>query len=181
MVNSHFSNAERLLYKNSCNLSAIIHLMTIHEDNTARFLRQQNTNDNSIVNLLNNVLNISATYTDLSNNTAEQIQNNNFIENNRINPLYLRELKYSDLSNCIYNTCPISRDTFQNDSNIIQIRSCGHYFKKDSFLPWLRQSRVCPYCRTEITSTDSHEENINREESITHDETIIERYIYNDN
>ena len=163
MVTNNFSNAERLLYKNSCNLSAMIHLMTVHEDNTARFLRQQNANDNNIVNLLNNVLTINATYTDLSNNTAEQ--NNNFIENNRLNPLYLRELKYGDLSSCIYTTCPISRDVFNNDCSVIQIRTCGHYFKKESFLPWLRQSRVCPYCRSEISTTDTlpdpHEEIIN--------------------
>jgi hypothetical protein len=143
--------ADRLLYKNSCNITSLINLITIHEETTARYLRHQNTNDANIVNLLNNVLTHSNPASrDISLNTIELIHNDN-----TLNQHYLNQLKFADLSYCVYTTCPISQDAFTDDVEIIQIKTCGHYFKKDAFMPWLRQSRYCPYCRALITNQDT--------------------------
>jgi Ring finger domain len=144
---------ERLLYKNSCNITSLINLMTIHEENTARFLRQQSTNDTNIVNLLNNVFTTRSYNIDISLNTI----NNLFLNDNSINTAYLTELKYNDVTNKIYTTCPISRETFTNDTDVILIKRCGHYFKNSSVIPWLRQSVVCPYCRANIITEDNDE------------------------
>jgi hypothetical protein len=150
--------AERLLYKNSCNLSSLIHLLTIHEENTGRYIRQQNNNDTNIVNLLNNVftnnaIDISGSYNNRNERNLDIISNDG-----SVNTTYLDDMKYSDLSYCIYTTCPISREAFVDESSIIRIKACGHYFKKDSVTPWLRQSVYCPYCRATINNNESTQE-----------------------
>jgi hypothetical protein len=142
--------AERLLYKNSCNLSALIHLLTIHEESTSRFIRHQNTNDTNIVNLLNTVF----TNNQIDNSGSFVRSEPLVLNDNSVNEIYLQEMNYSDLSYCIYTTCPISRETFTDDSTIIRIKSCGHYFKKEAVIPWLRQSRCCPYCRASVIDTN---------------------------
>lgn len=155
-MEENLSSLERMLYKNSCNISEMIHILTIHENNVATFMRQQNANDTSIVNLLNNVL---TNMNDLSGNritrNVNESQNNLLLINHTVNPLYLNELKYIDLSYNIYSSCPISREIFLEDSSVIQIKKCGHYFKKESMLPWLRQSTRCPYCRANIIGDDN--------------------------
>ena len=143
------SEGERLLYKNSCNMSAMIQLLSIHEHNVERYLRRQNNNDNEIVNLLNNVFTGSTNTVDLiGNNTQDPIHL--IHSDHSINPLYLNELNYGDLSRNSYTSCPISREAFTDECTIIQIKSCGHYFKKESITTWLRQNRQCPYCRTNV-------------------------------
>lgn len=142
--------AERILYKNSCNIAALIQLLTIHERNINRYLYHQDTYENG-VNLLNNLFtNINYTI-DISNvpiNTSNSTPL--LIYDNSINTLYLDQLKFGDISNYIYTTCPISRETFTNDCVVIRIKTCNHYFKRESFIPWLRQSSHCPYCRSNI-------------------------------
>ena len=132
---------ERLIYKNSCNLSALIHLMTVHEEMTSRYLRQQNTNSESIITLLSNVIT-----QDISGADSPQL----VYQDGSLNTLYLNEMKFENISNVIYTSCPISRDTFTNDTDIIQIKSCGHYFKKEYIIPWFRDHNCCPYCRVNI-------------------------------
>ena len=141
--------AERLLYKNSCNLSALIHLLTVHEESTARYIRHQNNNDTNIVNLLNNVF-VTGNY-DISGSIVNDNVNNTLIYNdNSLNTMYLDEFRFSDISNVIYSTCPITRDILSPETQVIQIKTCKHYFKRDAFIPWLRQSNICPYCRASI-------------------------------
>ena len=159
-INSDSSESENLLYRNSCNISAMIHLLTIHENNVSRFLRQQNTNENSIVNLLNNVITMTHTDDISGGSSVTRPSPDTSIDlvlaDNSINKTYLNEIKYEDVSNKIYNTCPISRETFTDNCTVIQIKKCKHYFRKASMLPWLRQSSVCPYCRVIITSNENN-------------------------
>jgi Ring finger domain len=145
--------AERLLYKNSCNLSALIHLLTLHEESTSRYIRYQNTNDNNIVNLLTTVF--TNNQMDMSGNSIRSEPRNETLvfNDNSCNPQYLDEMRYGDLSYCIYTTCPISREAFSEDSQIIKIKSCGHYFKKNAIIPWLTRSTCCPYCRSNIVES----------------------------
>ena len=150
-TSDNITTSERLLYKNSCNITSLIHLITLHEENTGRFVRQQTNNETNIVNLLNHVF-ANSTEVDLSGShiNRNNRQNNLILTDGTLNRTYLNEMKYSDLSYCIYTTCPISREAFVEDSPIVSIKSCGHYFKKDAVVPWLRQSVYCPYCRSNI-------------------------------
>ena len=142
--------AERILYKNSCNLAALIQLMTIHEESTSRHLRQQSRNETNVVNLLNNVLNSSRVEVAIDASNIVQLIH----DDNSLNLDYLEEMKYRDLDSPIYTICPISHEVFQEETDIIQIKTCKHYFKKSSIIPWLRQNSKCPYCRSHIVFDD---------------------------
>lgn len=61
-------------------------------------------------------------------------------------------LVFSDLPTSIqrYQTCPISHEPFTENSNIVRIRHCGHYFGRDSFNQWFNNNVHCPICRHDI-------------------------------
>lgn len=175
-----YNQTERLLYKNSCNISSLINLITIHEESTSRYLRQQNSNETQIVNLLNNVftqqnINLQGHQQTL-NGSEDPSYNVNSVYNNlvtinndfsaEINPDYLTLAQFQDISqNVIYTTCPISREVFNDTSEIIIVNKCKHYFKKNYMIPWIRRSNKCPYCRTVMDSfqetTNSSTTNLN--------------------
>jgi len=46
--------------------------------------------------------------------------------------------------------CPITRDQFTDNQNIIQIKYCKHNFYPDSLLMWFREHVHCPLCRYDI-------------------------------
>ena len=48
-------------------------------------------------------------------------------------------------------TCPISLERFQAGDDICEIVGCGHVFKRDPALVWLRRTPVCPVCRYSLT------------------------------
>ena len=50
-----------------------------------------------------------------------------------------------DLSN--NNVCPISLDTFRTGDVLCQIVGCGHTFKYNALMYWLRRHSSCPVCR----------------------------------
>ena len=47
-------------------------------------------------------------------------------------------------------TCPISRDEFNDDSEITMIRSCNHIFNRSSLREWFVNHSTCPMCRGDI-------------------------------
>jgi hypothetical protein len=47
-------------------------------------------------------------------------------------------------------TCVISREAFENSTEILRINHCGHIFKKESLLSWFDTSSICPICRHNI-------------------------------
>jgi hypothetical protein len=47
-------------------------------------------------------------------------------------------------------TCPISRDEFNDDSEITMIRSCNHIFNRSSLREWFVNHSTCPMCRSDI-------------------------------
>jgi len=48
------------------------------------------------------------------------------------------------------NRCPISLEPFENDSNVTQIRGCGHIFNSENIQAWFRSNARCPVCRYDI-------------------------------
>jgi len=54
---------------------------------------------------------------------------------------------FSNIENPMYTTCPITQEDFSNDDEVILLKHCNHLFKKQVFLSWMRQSKLCPYCR----------------------------------
>jgi hypothetical protein len=47
-------------------------------------------------------------------------------------------------------TCPISRDEFNDESEITMIRGCKHIFNRDSLRQWFVSHPTCPMCRQDI-------------------------------
>jgi hypothetical protein len=47
-------------------------------------------------------------------------------------------------------TCPISRDEFNDESEITMIRGCCHVFNRASLREWFANHSTCPMCRRDI-------------------------------
>ena len=47
-------------------------------------------------------------------------------------------------------TCPIDRNTFEEDDSILQIRHCGHIFREMNLRQHFRRRPTCPLCRYDI-------------------------------
>jgi hypothetical protein len=73
------------------------------------------------------------------NNCEKLIMKKNFIEK-KYGELLPEEIKFDT------DSCPISGEEFKKDMPII-ILKCGHVFKKESLLEWIKIRNICPYCR----------------------------------
>jgi hypothetical protein len=54
-----------------------------------------------------------------------------------------------------YESCPITYEEFNNESEITRIRHCGHYFSRQAITRWLTTSNNCPICR-HVIRPDPH-------------------------
>ena len=71
-------------------------------------------------------------------------------------------ITYSDLPNDNRqrgNICPISHDNFEDNSSIMRIRHCGHYFMANSLQQHFRTSVRCPLCRYDIREYSNNTDN----------------------
>lgn len=57
---------------------------------------------------------------------------------------------FSHILSPVNATCPISRDEFNDDSEITMIRGCNHIFNRDSLREWFVSHSTCPMCRQDI-------------------------------
>jgi hypothetical protein len=51
--------------------------------------------------------------------------------------------------------CPISLERFQQGDAVCEIVGCGHKFKRDPALQWLRRNPVCPVCRYDLRMAET--------------------------
>lgn len=57
---------------------------------------------------------------------------------------------FSNIISPMNATCPISRDEFNDTSEITMIRGCNHIFNRDSLREWFTRHSTCPMCRQDI-------------------------------
>ena len=57
---------------------------------------------------------------------------------------------YSNIISPVNTTCPISRDEFEDESEITMIRGCNHIFNRASLREWFVNHSTCPMCRNDI-------------------------------
>jgi hypothetical protein len=69
--------------------------------------------------------------------------------NDQINRATLNTM-YSNIVSPVNTTCPISRDEFEDDSEITIIRECRHIFNRSSLREWFVSHSTCPMCRNDI-------------------------------
>ena len=61
-----------------------------------------------------------------------------------------RIVRYGDIVRPTNTTCPITLETFNDNSEVTIIRHCGHAFNTDDFNSWFRINCRCPVCRYDI-------------------------------
>lgn len=69
--------------------------------------------------------------------------------NDQINRATLNTV-FSHILTPVNATCPISRDEFNDESEITMIRGCNHLFNRASLREWFASHSTCPMCRRDI-------------------------------
>lgn len=59
-------------------------------------------------------------------------------------------IRYGNITQPQNQTCPISLSTFQDDTEVMRIRYCGHLFNSEDLQTWFQQNVRCPLCRYDI-------------------------------
>ena len=151
---------QQLLLKSSNNLAEMIKLLKIHEETISRVTRIRASTDNQIVDLFNVV--ITNENIRLNNANSNRNTNTNANADSNANPdsnadafvfdndIFV-ETRYSEIITPIYSTCPITREDFLDNDEVIMIRDCRHIFKKNAFQRWIQNNHSCPCCRTTLT------------------------------
>jgi hypothetical protein len=125
----------RLLYKNSENISNLIALMTLHEENINRDRDTRTFEiDMQLISLLAPMLNTTR---------VEQFDISSILHNITCDT-------FSSLENPLNAICPITQDAFLPTDQVIMINSCRHTFKRNSLLRWLNRQQTCPCCRISV-------------------------------
>jgi len=57
---------------------------------------------------------------------------------------------FSHIISPVNAVCPISRDEFNDESEITMIRGCNHIFNRGSLREWFVNHSTCPMCRNDI-------------------------------
>jgi hypothetical protein len=57
---------------------------------------------------------------------------------------------FANILSPVNATCPISRDEFNDESEITMIRGCNHVFNRSSLREWFTNHATCPMCRGDI-------------------------------
>ena len=138
-------NLERILFNSSANIASLISLARLHEETVARAVRNQSTNQNTLINLITGIIETNAA----TDQTAAE-DDNDFIPFSITNTELFNECKYNTIPIPLNTTCPISFDNFNEDDDVVVIKKCSHIFKKSSLERWLQRSHCCPYCRSVI-------------------------------
>jgi len=127
---------QQLLLKSSQNLTEMIKLLKIHEETISRVTRLRASTDNHIVDLFNVVITNENIRLNNANNTNVDFDNTIFVETT-----------YSEITGPISTSCPITREDFSENDEVIMIRECRHIFKKTAFRTWMQNNHTCPCCR----------------------------------
>ena len=114
---------ERLLNKTSDNISHLIQLMTIHEENVSRYARGLDI-DVQLLSLLTSTI-------------TDHLQ-------------YVTQCAYQNILNPINEACPITHEVFGPTDEVAMINRCRHIFKKNAILRWLQINNNCPVCRVTL-------------------------------
>ena len=139
---------QQLLLKSSNNLTEMIKLLKIHEETISRVTRIRATTDNQIVDLFNVVI----TNENLRLNNANTNANTNENQTVELNNNLVVQTTYSEIIAPISTSCPITREDFLENDEVIMIRECRHIFKKGAFQRWIQNNNTCPCCRIVLSN-----------------------------
>ena len=154
------SERRRLLSRSSENLTNLIRLALLHEENIQNEYAERRairtTTNRTIPNYEIhtyefNIMDLLDRYIDPSFNRRQTDNDgsNNVFDVSSIEHL-LTYTQYNNIENPLNNSCAITHEEFSNDDSIIMINQCRHIFKRVPFLNWLRFRQTCPCCRIRL-------------------------------
>ena len=79
-----------------------------------------------------------------------------------------RIVRYSDITNPINRSCPISLENFGENDMVTVIRYCGHIFNSDEVNRWFRTNCRCPVCRYDIRNYNPNTRDIVVDTNVSH-------------
>ena len=65
-------------------------------------------------------------------------------------------IRYGNITQPQNQTCPISLTSFDDDTDVMRIRYCGHLFVPNELRRWFEQNVRCPLCRYDIRSYNNN-------------------------
>ncbi len=161
----------------------LFHLLTTQANNNSNRLRRPRTtltDRNRMFSLFipNNTTTTTPISTNITNNSSRLSLD--FIQQNTTTNVFNR------LENTINNTCPITRNEFNEDSIVTQINGCKHCFETVSINHWfLRGNTTCPTCRYDLVNDQlndlSSEPTLNNSTNISTNESLNTTNINNNN
>ena len=80
----------------------------------------------------------------LFNNTRSRPPTNTEIE------LATRTVAFGEINSPINNSCPISYEQFEFNTDVMQINHCRHIFSPTNLRRWFETGHQCPVCRHDI-------------------------------
>jgi len=109
-----------------------------------------NNNEFDINNLFGIIFREIQRTTNTSSNERRRVPTQDEIRN------ATTETSFSNLTNPINTTCPISGETFESETVVLKINHCGHIFEKQLLLSWFVRNSRCPLCRYSILSSNNN-------------------------
>jgi hypothetical protein len=101
---------EDILLKSSQNISDLIKVIRLHEENISRFTPR--------------------------------------LQEDTINTGMYYECEYGSILYPEHLTCPITREYFKPNDQVVIVYDCKHTFKKEAFMDWIKNNNHCPRCKT---------------------------------
>ena len=150
IYNSNTRQIEHLQQENMRIRNDITNILLRTINNTNTNNTNTNTNTNRRNNRINNFPqreNLSTIFNNISPNFFEPIQlfpTPTQIEN------ATRIVQFANVVRPINNSCPITMDTFNDNTLVTVIRECNHIFNTDALNNWFRSNCRCPVCRYDI-------------------------------
>ena len=160
-ISREILNDIRYIYRNNLNINATTNRN--RSRNRSRNFYSSNGNSNSNTN--NDYFNIFDLHipslnTRLNNNfrntTSSQPPLPDFFNDVIVRPTEEQVqnatslVSFDTIENPLNETCPITLERFNHDSNVRQINSCQHLFNNEAILFWFESNVRCPVCRLDI-------------------------------
>lgn len=82
---------------------------------------------------------------------------------NATETLTFGEVRGNDENVEVERICPITRSEFEDNTQVLRIRGCGHYATEGPMRRWLTERGTCPVCRAEVAQVGSAAGGINED------------------
>jgi len=128
-----------------------------------------------------------------TNNNLDNLESVPIVATNQEIERNTRLVYYSEIESPLNNSCPITLERFENNTELTQIIGCGHLFIPSGLNRWLRSHTSCPICRydirneinennrNEINENEINEINENNRNENNRNENIRNENIRNEN